>query len=225
DSFVVPYLASNTLRKVYGDKVLVWPNMFFSGQQPYLRYVTHKTAGRLPGPIDTLHDLRILRDWLRNRGVDQLQQLDAPDYAEKVTKASLAEIETRELGCDLRISDVIVSEFRERRLFFTFNHPSNWLLQRLAERILDRIGRPMKIDDTAPREYLARYVTPSIWMDLDTQGATFTGTGMDLRAAGKAPPTDLRSFSSAELREAFNACYDHLLKMPDLSDFRFTPAY
>lgn len=223
--FAVPYLASNALRKTHGDKVLVWPNLFFSGQQPYLRYVTHKTAGRLPGPIESLHDLRILRDWLRTRGADPLPQLDAPDYVETVTRASLAEIETREMGCDLRISDVIRAEYRERRLFFTFNHPSNWLLGRLAERILDRIGRPVKIDENAPREYLARYITPSIWMDLDAPGATFMGTAMDLNAPGKALPTEMRSYTGPELRAAFHACYAHLLAVPDLSDFRFTPLY
>ena len=45
-NFKPQHLTTDKLRSVYGDKVITWPNIFYLGQQPYLRYLTHaKRAG------------------------------------------------------------------------------------------------------------------------------------------------------------------------------------
>lgn len=76
DSFQPAHLSSRFLKEQFGPRVLVWPNVFYSGQTPYLRYITHTKAGRITGPLDVYHDLRILNEWYISRMGRKLSKVD-----------------------------------------------------------------------------------------------------------------------------------------------------
>ena len=157
----VPHVASASIKAHFPEKTIIWPNLFYAGQQPYLCYVTHQiTKARLLGPMGEYHDLRILRDWYRDRRDET--PFNLPD-AGQIAQTSLEELGRREAPCDVKISDLIDAEKSTRRLFFTFNHPSRWLFIALVERMMARTNLKGNLSKVPPREPLAQIVVPSIW--------------------------------------------------------------
>ncbi len=157
----VPHVVSANIKAHFPEKTIIWPNLFYAGQQPYLCYVTHQiTKARLMGPMGEYHDLRILRDWYRDRRGET--PFNLPD-AGQIAQTSLEELRRREAACDVKISDLIDAEKSTRRLFFTFNHPSQWLLIALVEHMMARTNLKGKLSKLPPREPLAQIVVPSIW--------------------------------------------------------------
>ena len=222
DNFALNYLRSGHLKTSHDD-VVIWPNIFYSGQQPFLRYMTHVTKGRLFGPLDALHDLRIYMRWRHDRGLSTAPMI-VPNYTEKVSEMSLQSLVEREAGCDVIISDIIRDSRNSERLFFTFNHPTNLVLWRLARRIVDILGEPIDIPfDHTASEALGRYVVPSTWTK---ENAVFRGDQMHVdvdsgevsRAAG--PPRD---YSNEELDVAFFNCYDRKKAFREIDHIRLTP--
>lgn len=220
------YLRSNILAERFPEKTLVWPNVFFTGQQPYLRYATHPKRGRLLSPLTEYHDLFLLRDWYRHRkGLDFSKEIMAPSFADDLAEASLDTLRRRETLCDVGVSDLIEARYRTERLFFTFNHPRLWLLAKLAERALDRIGKPCRIDISGMREPLDRvrpfFALPKHEADREVQ---FQGVEIDLGTPGKVSLGSAVHYSRKDLWEVTFAGYDHQWELlEDPAALRLTP--
>lgn len=224
DTFNPAHLRSSALRQTFEDRLRIWPNIFYSGQQPYLRYMTHSQKGRLLGPLEAVHDLRILRRWLHAQGETAWgNELDAPGYANQIAERSFRELEQRENGCDVKVSDIIANAPDGRRLFFTFNHPSAYLLARLTERLLQTIARPVTIDEAPFGEPLSRYIAPSTWTAAPAWSGRFKGNEIALEADGKIALGGIKEYDAQELEAAFFACYTHAFTQNDISEIRFTP--
>lgn len=56
------------------------------------------------------------------------------------TKKKFLEIETRERGCHIKMSDFIQFNYTKKRLFYTRNHPSREVLLELLRRIICELG-------------------------------------------------------------------------------------
>lgn len=221
DAFPVAHLRSSHLQQTYGDRCLVWPNLFFSGQHPYLRYVTHRTLGRLPSPLAEYHDIRLLRDWFATRrGLAFGAQIAEPGYAETFAAQSLASLRQREADCDVSISDLVAEHHARQPLFFSFNHPRLWLLARLAERILDHAGAPRKIDTEGINEPLGR-IQPPGREAIGTR--SMQGVEVTLEADDKITMGKIRPYDADGLRQAFYACYDHIGAHMHPDAIRVTP--
>jgi hypothetical protein len=63
-----------------------------------------------------------------------------PSDAESWAAGATAELERREVACDVRAAGFIASTHARELLFFTMNHPTNRMLGFVAEQILRRIG-------------------------------------------------------------------------------------
>lgn len=218
-TFAVAHLTSAEIRAHYPFKTIVWPNIFYAGQQPWLRYVTHPELGRIQGPLDAYHDLRLLSGWyLKRHGTAPIPQVDPADVARR----SLVTLKNREVVCDVIVSDIIVANERNRRLFFTFNHPTQWLLAQVALRIATLRGLPFDAALAAEREPLSAVIVPSI----DTVPVTaMRGPSVTLAEGGTVTLERPNRFYDCEELEALTyACYDHQAEL--LAEFprlRLTP--
>ncbi len=226
DTFPLPHLRSATLRDS-GKPTVIWPNIFYSGQQPFLRYFTHGTEGRLEGPIEASHDLRIYGDWLDQNGIDNPHRIgDELVYLDFVHNRSLADLGLREQGCDVIISDIIRDRFLTDRLFFTFNHPTRLLIDALADRILTHLSyKALGAGAYCEDEPLDRYIVPSRWPDgpptfLRGDRIQCSDNGRVERVKG--PP---EIYSPETLRDAFFSAYDHNVLFRHPGDIRVTPDY
>lgn len=226
DTFQPNHLATARLRQTYGDKVIVWPNIFYSGQQPYLRYFTHETGGRMIGPLDAMHDIRLHQSWMDTGQVQQTAMFDRDtEYESKVRAKSFASLQEREKECDAVISDLIRDHEQGERLFFTFNHPSRFILHRMAMRLLDYAGLSYDRDTDAPaREPLSRFQVPSNWGDTDT---ILQGNGFQINDAGLAVtlPGAPVNYSAEKLCDAFQTVYDANPAFSAVDQIRQTPKF
>jgi hypothetical protein len=219
DNFEPAHLASRRLKEQHGSKVIIWPNIFWAGQTPFLRYVSHKTFGRIDGPLDAYHDLRILQDWYRSR-----LDLDTPlreISVQDVQTRSLQDLKIKETACDVVVSDLIEAYGTSQRLFFTFNHPTAWLLSKMAERISGRIGLSGCVAVKEDWEPLGRITPPNVVRDLHQQDATFVGV-----RTGGALNSEVITYDSEALIRYFFEAYDqktYLLR--DLMSIRYTPNF
>ena len=226
DTFEPAHLRSSQIKSQYPDKTIIWPNVFYSGQQPYLRYMTHLTEGRILGPLEALHDIRIFRKWLIQSGrLRQADWVEAPGFMESAGAASLQELKSREQKCDVAVSDLIQDTPEGERLFFTFNHPSNWLLARVSERMLNQRGASYVIEEKNDPEYLSRYIAPSVWTGNTAYPEPYRGVNVVLKDDKTVEVEGLREYTLHELEDAFMACYEHLENMMVKDKLRFTPNF
>ncbi len=225
DSFPIAHLQSTRLRARLGNKVIVWPNMFYSGQQPFARYITLAGGERLLGPLEATHDLRFFWDWWQDRhGPDIRPRLPVGTLMQEISEVSLRMLQNREANCDVSISDVILTHCQIRRLFFTFNHPTRFLTSALCDRVRSPIGLlALHANQPQDSEPLDRYMIPSSGFPLASQDQ-YLGNPFLLNAPERITITNVRQpYSLAELRAGFLQCYDHVASRLDLASMRFTP--
>jgi hypothetical protein len=225
-NFKPDHLNSHWLKKNYKDKVLIWPNIFFMGQQPFIRYIT-SSSGRLKGPLDDYHDIRILLDWLKAKEIINKSINFMPTYVEDSCQLGLDSLKVKENGCDVIISDLVKKYYHKELLFYSFNHPSSFLLMRLFDRLLlkargvfeDKVELKLQDISFKKEEPLATYIMPSNWPDHFANNS-FRGLNLSTLSNKK-----FINYSLDELKHAFFKFYDmNLLDKVDLKTIRFTPS-
>lgn len=142
DAYKAEHLSTTKLKTNYGKKVVVWPNIFFSGQCPDLVTVTDQQGTVIKGPLETYQLSGVLSTWKQGFSTDQAvkflrNNLPHDEHALAIgIKNSLQALKQRELSTDINISDFLESEFIFHRLFFTFNHPTLTVMIELCQRLL-----------------------------------------------------------------------------------------
>lgn len=223
ETFEPSHLISSKIAERHPSKTKIWPNIFFLGQQPFLRYVNIVGKGRLLGPMDAYHDLRILRAWFKDRKqMDFAPFIEQEDYAENLRDRSLADLESREKSCDIRIADLVRRDLEKRHLFFTFNHPTSWLLKCLCNRILNEVFSADQEKEAAlAGEPLGRLSPPSKGF----AGDRFQGLEVSFLENAELNLGGLRQYSADQLDETFRASYDHLSEFLIPEKLRISPPY
>lgn len=221
DGFEPAHLRSKALRQRQDKTVLVWPNVFYAGQQPFLRYITVPGKGKLAGPLEFYHDIRVFDAWLKDRG-GQISYSGYAGAAPTSARASLDALAERKAQCDAGVADLISGE--KRPLFFTFNHPTTFLLCRLAERLGAALGRLVQFDESVFGEMLNRYIAPSSWT-LPGAAPAYKGLGVTFEAGERIKLGGRAYYQGGEMHVLFRQCYDHLLPGGDLGRIVLTPTY
>ena len=143
DAYSAGHLSTSRLKKSYADKVITWPNIFYSGQCPDLMTVTNSNGSVVKGPLETYQLAGVLSAWKQRQSVreavthlnNNLPQNEATLTLGNTT--SMQALIQRETSTDVKITDFIESQFSLQQLFFTFNHPTLTVLIELCERMLN----------------------------------------------------------------------------------------
>ncbi|MDG3040953.1 WcbI family polysaccharide biosynthesis putative acetyltransferase [Roseicyclus marinus] len=218
-AFKPEHLQSIKIKERFGDRATIWPNIFFLGQTPRIRYITHIKHGRIFGPLDAYHDLQILNDWLSQNSYSYLDQ-NLFDYDE-ISKRSLADLQMKEAMCDVKISDLILENYRKAALFFTFNHPTQWLLEAMGRRVLAE-KRIELTKSTQPKEEPLGKIRPhSIFSKTDSNYVQYHGIATIGQEQGKK-----KMYSFNSLRDEFFLHYDRISdNISNPNEIIFTPQY
>jgi hypothetical protein len=105
-------------------------------------------------------------------------------------------------------------------LFFTFNHPSNYLLAKLVERIANKAELSLK-EPVQKAEYLDRVIAPSPH-DKDEQ--SYQGFKCAKGDNGKVSCSNRLFYTKKSLVDCFYDIYDHYLEGgADMENVRITP--
>lgn len=144
------FVRNSFLKEYYGTKIVTIVNLFFLGYTPDWRYIRIPGKGTLKGPMGDYHNKTIVESWRKGLSPSETCELlsdveyNANKYGDLV-KESLFELKSREANADVAISDYIHSEMLNKRLFFTFNHPTIELLQEYCKRILETLALEVNI--------------------------------------------------------------------------------
>ncbi len=136
DNYPTAFVRTSRLKEQFPQKVATWPNIYFRGQCPDIRYIT-SARGRVLGPLGEYQHIAIFDAWRDGLGAgataDRL--LTGGDWVDRLAEEparSLEELRARETHLDVSVTDYIAQHWQTERLFFTFNHPANRLLIQVA---------------------------------------------------------------------------------------------
>lgn len=146
----------------FGTKVVWIPNIYFDG---YFPQVAKKRVPKIDGktsvelfPYPDYFLDQIMFESKMNPDVEKiLDRICAPQFLSREEiqlgiDESFAELRRREWLCDLKISDYIEENFRDKQIFYTTNHPFAFVMFELVRRTLRFIG--FKSDNFANRRDL-----------------------------------------------------------------------
>ncbi len=149
DNNFSPQLSSNTILKGLKKSCLrvSYINAYFAGYYPQLsKSRCMARVGRLNRPLIP-HGDYILNMMIENNMSPKTiwekfdsDQLIAEDVILKNFTVSINELKDREKNCDVKISDYILENYRDKLLFYTMNHPCNELLKEICVRLMNSIS-------------------------------------------------------------------------------------
>ena len=220
DDYRVEWARSKMLRERFGDKLLVWPSVYFDGYYPDIQYLYYGSIGKVVGPLSDYHFGLILDGFWKKMAAAELAELLRSDeilkrYPDPVAR-SLAALREREQDCDAVISDFIEANFREHAIQFTPNHPCLALLATLATRLCRAadINFDVKVPAHLPEldhVYIppysavgARYAVE--WRDTAMRGLAVSIEGQTIELGSR------RTYTIEELVETYYAIYEATLR-------------
>jgi len=140
------FYASENLKNYLkpGTKIISFPNLYFKGYHPQACYlkIDERKIIELPFPY---HDINILNAWKNGIPRDEIidiffdEKFYESNYLEKLIEDSLRELEKREEYTIIKMSKTIKEEMKGKILFHTFNHPTDYLLSKLIDEILNHL--------------------------------------------------------------------------------------
>lgn len=153
DDYPVSYLRTNDLKKKYNN-VISWPNIYFNGYFPDIEYMYRENIGKLVGPLDDYHMRLVHYFYAQGKTVEDCVYLYGSDYFESYyphpIERSIAALKGREAGLDIQFSEYLDAIVRERKCFYTVNHPANFVLFEMARRMAAAIGHDVEFPFVHP---------------------------------------------------------------------------
>ena len=163
------FSSDNIVKSMKPDSCSIsFPVLFFSGYNPetvYMKNIAGKTIQEMG-----YNDLNIMKLFLAGFSpqdiVDQIISEDFYSHAFILNnyEQSINSLKEREKDLDVKISQFINNFAKERRLFFSMNHPTNEVLQKVTAQILSLLSIPF-VNLNLPKELLGKtrlFVYPSV---------------------------------------------------------------
>lgn len=151
------------------DSILIKiPIPYFIGYFPeqfYLHDEKSTIVGECEGLPHPYHNRIIFYGYLNNLDAQEvLDILNNETNIKNITKIaeeSLEELKTRDLDLDFGLYEFVKENYKNKRLFWTINHPTNCIIEYMCNEILKKLGLDEKIDISNFEEFLAKdYKTP-----------------------------------------------------------------
>ncbi|MBW7470472.1 WcbI family polysaccharide biosynthesis putative acetyltransferase [Marinobacter sp. F4218] len=225
DSYPCEFVRTSVLKERYGKKVLSIVNLYFTGYTPDWFYIRIPGKGPLKGPMGDYHNRTIFDAWQSGKSISEASsRILSEEYNQKYVSEpshSLDLLREREEIVDVKITDVIDKYQTKKRLFFTFNHPSMFLIRRYAKRILAaaNISEKWKFFPARDREALDQFVplaNPATGLP-DGDFTTFKGVEYFFKDDFVAIRNKRKEYNASELVSCFYDIYETLDSTLNLS--------
>jgi hypothetical protein len=221
DTYHLPWLQSSFLTTLYGERCSIWPNLYFDGYSPSIRYLYLERQGKINSPLDEYHFDHIIQSFRRGCSIANTVRLLNDDDLDVhgPFEQSLEQLRQRELDCDVTISNAVEEAVFRRQCFYTANHPDSELLSVMAGRLAKAAG--LHFDESSATRYvgrLDRIIIPPFKRlsrrynlpfarDVGYKGLEVTNVSAEKVSLGK-----VMMYSLQELIEQFYKLYDVVLK-------------
>ena len=176
ENYPISFVRTQALRNEFGDRLVTWPNIFFKGQCPDICYFTKPRSKRVLGVLGEYQNQTVYEAWCAGLDAEATRRvlLQGGEWTSTLSDTvarSFAELKAREAGLDVAISEEIQARWKAERLFYTFNHPVNFLLAKVAASLLARVGANCSTQAIGSvREPLDRIIPPVLPPMVDTLG-------------------------------------------------------
>lgn len=221
NEYNIEWIASAEVRRVFGDKVAVWPNIYFDGYFPGIQYVYLDRWGKLLSPLGEYHFEQIRSAHANGESIEEALDAFNGERLFEITpdpiNSSINQLRAREQEVDVPISDAIAASHADSRQFYTPNHPVNELLAEMLKRLAGRADIRLDADKAtnAPYRLDECYIAASsaivsrFHLPFDHEGLY---RGREVLAVARHTVTlgDARSYDSRSLVEAFYRLYDEV---------------
>lgn len=236
DGYRAAHLTTSRLISQFSERVFTWPNIFFTGQCPDLVTLTRHDGAVVKGPLETYHSAAVLKAWLMGKTVNETVAYVRTELPwgeaelQDSIDVSMQTLREREQGLSVSISDFIESNLQRQRLFFTFNHPSLYVLIELCRRLCIQSG--ITLDKPVIGDYweepLGRITYPVTEPMANFLGTTFpvanSCKGVAFRVEDRKPVTGHPViYSYSEFVSASFSAFDLQLERESVP--RCTPRY
>jgi Polysaccharide biosynthesis enzyme WcbI len=149
--FRVKWARPESLREMFGNRVVVWPNVYFDGYYPDVRYLYSDAYGKVVGPLSDYHFDTVLQDFQqRKTAAEAAARFKSGHILSSFPDPfgrSLQQLRRRETDCDIAISDFIEANNFRSVIQFTPNHPRSTTLIELTRRLCAHVGLQHRLDD------------------------------------------------------------------------------
>lgn len=146
-NYKIEFVRGDWIKASFAEKAISWPNIYFDGYFPGVRYVYRDDGSKVDGPVGDYHFPEIIYGWKNARPAEEVVAflengvaLGAFESVAHPVENSLAQLRRRERGLDCGISDFIQERFRADRLFYSMNHPVDGVLFVMLNRLLEKAG-------------------------------------------------------------------------------------
>ncbi|WP_108663809.1 WcbI family polysaccharide biosynthesis putative acetyltransferase [Acuticoccus kandeliae] len=184
----LPQLSPEALRDRFGEKLVLVTNLHYRGLTPDCCYVGSR-ASRVPGPLP-YHSVVILDSFKRGHSVDEcVSRFSFEGFDElglfSIHSEAIAELKAREEDMPVKSVPLIERFYKTKRLFYTMNHPSIFMISRYMHQILMHIdAKPRRTDVTAMPDRLYHHqVLPIFDFVAERFGLTFRETQLYKQAS------------------------------------------
>jgi hypothetical protein len=191
--FGVEWVRISSLREVFGSRVIIWPNVYFDGYYPDVRYIYTERHGKVVGPLSDYHFGTVLKAFRSGKtereATEQFRSKHIFSLFPDPVGRSLGEIRSREKTCDVAISDYIEERFSKSMIQFTPNHPRAEVLIELARRLCVRLGLDHRLDhevllDELESVYLPPYPAIAERYNFPFDGGKLRGVELVFKGGG-----------------------------------------
>jgi len=145
-------------------KLISIPSLYFDGYFPHL-----SSMNGLKGVLNLVHDYCIAYAYCKGIGASdcfemlQSEDLYSPELSKSLFEKSLDNLKRRERQeqLDISISNYIEENFRNKKLFNQFNHPTRKIFEFISNQIIERLSiEQIAYDTSSQRGYLDAIITP-----------------------------------------------------------------
>ena len=135
-------------------RIVVLPNMYFSGYFPEMTYLYDEQGKHVVRYGISYHDKNVINRYVETKCLNAIiytsDFYDADFYDEeyimKRLETNWEQMEKRELYCDVKIYPYIRDNYSKIRLFNTINHPTGHLLTIVCRKLMDYINLDCEVD-------------------------------------------------------------------------------
>lgn len=145
EDYQVDFVRPSAIRASFGERALIWPNVYFDGYFPGVRYIYAPNGNKVTGPLTDYHFVQIQKMWAQGASPEEaLERLIGPLPFEGLpadpVADSLFHLRHREQYADIQISDHIEKNYAHEKLFYSMNHPTDKLLLELLSKMFVKAG-------------------------------------------------------------------------------------
>lgn len=150
EDYPAEFVRPSVLRQKLGKRAVIWPNIYFDGYFPGVRYVYAQSGSKVTGPLSDYHFLQIQQSYRDGASPQDAWEAfistDAPaSLPADPIGDSIANLRHREQDVDVTMSDYIEANALRTKLFYSMNHPTDEVLQEALRRMVEFSGADLKV--------------------------------------------------------------------------------